>query len=479
MSRRLDAAQSGRALTIAVALVAATSAMSPLAQARPAGAVELRQDFNGDGYEDLAVGAPFGAVNGAARAGYVAVLYGSASGTSISTKKVYSQATAGIPGSPEKGDEFGYALDTADLDGDGYTDLLVLTAEEQWTSGGRERLASRTVLWGGAGGLTSATTLPAAGDGTYQDGPFATGDFDGDGQDDLIREGVLETGPFGRDGSPAATRQTALTSGPVNEIVTDLAAGDADGDGRTDLVARVTVYEEGEEEGSYQELRYLRGGADPLTSATVLTNGDGDPANATGVTLTLGDVDGDGRADLLLGYRDIRISYGTANGPDTAHIQVIDQDTPGVPGTQEPEDMFGSHLTVGDVNGDGYGDILSGNASEGVGTVQPSGSVAVIPGGPDGPTGAGGQVFHQDTAGVPGAAERSDAFGSALDLVDGNGDGRAEPVVGAYGENSGAGAVWVFPATASGATATGSFVFGPGSLGMPTDKGWLGHDFPS
>lgn len=65
MSRRLDAAQSGRALTIAVALVAATSAMSPLAQTRPAGAVELRQDVNGDGYEDLAVGAPSGTVNGA------------------------------------------------------------------------------------------------------------------------------------------------------------------------------------------------------------------------------------------------------------------------------------------------------------------------------------------------------------------------------------------------------------------------------
>ncbi|WP_320780549.1 FG-GAP and VCBS repeat-containing protein [Streptomyces sp. CRN 30] len=477
MPRHLDAAKSGRALAIAVALLAATTAMSPLAQARPAGAVQPRQDFNGDGYEDLAVGAPHGTVDGVAQAGYVAVLYGSASGTSTSTKKIYSQATAGIPGSPEKGDEFGYDLDTADLDGDGYTDLVVLTAEEEWTSGGKERLASRTVLWGGPEGLTSATTLPAAGAGTYQDGPFATGDFDGDGQADLIREGLLETGPFGRDGVPV-TSETVLT-GPANEIVTDLAAGDADGDGSTDLVARVTVYDQGEEEGSYQELHYLRGGDDPLTSATVLANGDGDPANATGSALTLGDVDGDGRADLLLGYQNIRISYGTANGPDTAHTQLIDQDTPGVPGTQEPEDTFGSELTVGDVNGDGYGDILAGNAAEGVGTVQPSGSVAVIPGGPDGPTGAGSQVFHQDTAEVPGAAEKGDAFGSALDLVDGNGDGRAEPVVGAYGENSGTGAVWVFPATASGATATGSFVFGPGSLGMPTDQGWLGHNFPS
>ncbi|MEU4657174.1 FG-GAP-like repeat-containing protein [Streptomyces sp. NPDC023723] len=478
MPRHLDAAKSGRALTIAIALLAATTAMSPLAQARPAGAVEERQDFNGDGYEDLAVGAPFGTVNGVAKAGYVAVLYGSASGTSTSAKQIYSQATAGIPGSPEKDDEFGYDLDTADLDGDGYTDLLVLAAQEKWTSGGTTRRGSRTVLWGGPGGLSSATTLPAVGDGTYQDGPVATGDFDSDGQDDLIREGNLETGPFGRDGVPAATRGTAL-DGPVNEIVTDLVAGDADGDGRTDLVARVTVYDEDEEAGSYQELHYLRGGADPLASATVLANGDGDPANATGSALTLGDVNGDGRADLLLGFQNIRISYGTANGPDTAHIQVIDQDTPGVPGTQEPEDDFGSHLTVGDVNGDGYGDILSGNPTEGVGTVQPSGSVAVIPGGPGGPTGAGGQVFHQDTAGVPGAAETADRFGSALDLVDGNGDGRAEPVVGAPGENSGAGAVWVFPATATGATATGSFVFGAGSLGMPTAGGWLGNSFPN
>jgi hypothetical protein len=476
--QRLDAAKSARALTIALALLAATTAMSPLAQARPAGAVEPAQDFNGDGYEDLAVAAPFGTVNGVTKAGYVAVLYGSASGTSTAAKKIYSQATAGIPGSPEKGDEFGSHLDTADLDGDGYTDLLVRAGQEQWTSGGQERQTSWTVLWGGPGGLTSATTLPAVGDATYQDGPVATGDFDGDGQDDLIREEGLETGPLGRDGTPAATRGTALT-GPVNEFVTDLAAGDADGDGRTDLVARVTVYDEDEEAGSYQELRYLRGGPGPLASATLLANGDGDPANATGSALTLGDVNGDGRADLLLGHQNIRISYSTANGPDTAHIQVIDQDTPGVPGTQEPEDTFGSELTVGDANGDGYGDILSGNAAEGVGSVQPSGSVAVIPGGPDGPTGADSKVFHQDTAGVPGAAEQADAFGSGLDLVDGNGDGRAEPVVGAPLENSGAGAVWVFPTTAAGPTATGSFVFGPGSLGMPADGGWLGDNLPN
>ncbi|MEE1757523.1 FG-GAP repeat protein, partial [Streptomyces sp. SP18BB07] len=45
-------------------------------------------DFNGDGYADLVVGAPNATISGKAKAGYVAVLYGSKSGVSPTNKKL-------------------------------------------------------------------------------------------------------------------------------------------------------------------------------------------------------------------------------------------------------------------------------------------------------------------------------------------------------------------------------------------------------
>jgi hypothetical protein len=48
----------------------------PAASAAPPKSAPVRDDFNGDGYADLAIGAPNGTVGGQSRAGYVTVLYG-------------------------------------------------------------------------------------------------------------------------------------------------------------------------------------------------------------------------------------------------------------------------------------------------------------------------------------------------------------------------------------------------------------------
>ncbi|NUQ99064.1 MAG: hypothetical protein HOY79_21750 [Streptomyces sp.] len=60
-----------RAVAVAIALLAATGVGSPLAHAQPAAVKSVRQDFNGDGYEDLATGAPVATVGGKKAAGYV------------------------------------------------------------------------------------------------------------------------------------------------------------------------------------------------------------------------------------------------------------------------------------------------------------------------------------------------------------------------------------------------------------------------
>ncbi|MEV0171820.1 FG-GAP and VCBS repeat-containing protein [Streptomyces sp. NPDC050803] len=463
----------------AVATAVALAAVSlPTAEAfAETPPTKIQDDFNGDGYEDLAVAAPLATVGDKTQAGYVAVLYGTASGLNTAARQVYTQASPGVPGAPEKYDYFGSGLDSADLDGDGFTDLLVTASGEDWKRDDKEYRFRVTVLWGGRDGFASGVALSAVGNGVDQDSDLASGDFNGDGHQDLIRRDRVEFGPLGRDGSPASVQEPGLV-GAENETAHEIVAGDVDGDGITDVVERHIVSHLDDTAPQYS-LRYFRGSKGGLEPHTVLKDAQGEPVDAQGFDLALGDLNGDGRADLVNGDYTVEISFGTENGPDTTRTRVIDQDTPGVPGTQEPEDSFGNELTVGDVDGDGYGDILVGNPFERVGTVSEAGSVAVVPGGADGPTGAGTRVLSQQTAGVPGVAEAGDRFGWAFDLVDGDGDGRAEPVVGAFRENGGRGAVWVFPTTSSGVTAEGSFVFGAGTLGTVDSKGRLGKVFPN
>ncbi|MFJ5728207.1 integrin alpha [Streptomyces paradoxus] len=114
--------RAGRAVAVAAAVVAAvtTPVAAHAAPAAPSVAEkQLRDDFNGDGYQDLAVAAPRGKVDGQAQAGYVAVVHGSAKGIDLTHQQVISQNTPGIPGAAETDDGYGDGLAAGDLDGDG------------------------------------------------------------------------------------------------------------------------------------------------------------------------------------------------------------------------------------------------------------------------------------------------------------------------------------------------------------------------
>lgn len=103
-------------------------------------------NFDGDAYEDLAIGAPFDNAGGS-----VTVVPGSAGGLDIAQAEVWTQNTAGMVDSEEAGDRFGAALATGDLFGGGNTDcdLVVGVPGEDTTRGAVH------IIYGCSGGLTA------------------------------------------------------------------------------------------------------------------------------------------------------------------------------------------------------------------------------------------------------------------------------------------------------------------------------------
>ncbi|MFW5418915.1 FG-GAP repeat protein [Nocardiopsis sp. CNT-189] len=437
----------------------ALSAPSPAA---PGERAEVREDFNGDGYGDLAVGAP----EGGGDTGYVTVVYGSAEGLDPAGATVIDQSTPGVPGDPEPGRRFGSHIAARDLDGDGVTDLAVQT-------GGADTV---TALWGAEGAGLSGDGAVLLGRAHH----LAGGDFDGDGASDLVfteymrgAESSLLLGPFTRDGEPAGARKVDL--GGSDWDVFALAAGDVTGDGADDLVA-IRSMEEGARPGLF-----LAGGADGLTREEAEV--------PEALSAVIGDFDGDGRGDLA--YREapggvvegpwtdagvVRVVYGTPEGPGTRTAEFT-QATPGVPGAHEKGDLFGAALAAGDVDGDGRDDLAAGVPGEAIGGEAKAGAAVVLYGSESGLTGAGAQAFNQATAGVPGVAEAGDLFGAAVRLLDADGDGLAGLAASAPGENGYSGAVWSVRAAGGGLDASTAASFGPADAGSPPEQAVFGAVF--
>jgi hypothetical protein len=370
------------ALLVVAAVIVAPSADAAVRSAEP-------YDFNGDGFADLAVGVP-GEDDGSTRdSGAVNVIYGSREGLSARGDQLWSQDSRGVPGRAEVGDRFG-TVASGDFDGDGYADLAVGAPGE--TLGKRSEAGGVTVLYGTRHGLASS------------------------------RSRSFTQSTLGVPGSPDVRGRFGAA----------LAAGDFNGDHRTDLAIGAPRDDVGPENDDHGSVTVLLGGAHGLSTrgVQVWDSGPLGPGGGLGEALEAADVDGDGRADLVLmdasGF--VTVLRGARRGLTSAGLQVWDRGSTGLSAAMGQPGFFES-LALGDFNGDRHPDLAVGAPSadreiEGDDCEEDAwcdGAVVVLPSVPGGLfTTHGSQVLHW---GVPGVSGNSTGLGRRLAAGDLDGNG--------------------------------------------------------
>ena len=395
-------------------------------------------DLDGDGICDLAVGDPWdddgGATTGEER-GAVWVLFLNANGTVKAHQKI-SSTQGGFTGALDRGDVFGSSLTAlGDLDGNGVCDLAVGAPgdDDGTTNSELHGIGAVWVLFLETGGTVLA----------HQKISRTAGSFTGNGlgiNDDF--------------GVSLATIGDLAGDGTVELAVG--ATGDDQGGANVGAVFVLSL----DIDGTVATHRKIGAGLSGFTGTL-------DPAGVFGSSLAaLGDLDGDGNADLAVG------TSGDDDGGDAlshrgalwilflnadatvAASQKISAVEGGFTGALDEDDLLGSAAgLLGDLDGDGTAELAVGAAGDDDGGLSPhgnNGAVWVLTLEADGTVGDH-QKISSTAGGLPETLDLGDIFGGALtELGDLDGDGTLDLAVGAIGDDDGIngigndkGAVWV------------------------------------
>lgn len=292
------------------------------------GAALTSGDFNGDGYADLAIGAPGEAIGTIGAAGAVWVLYGGSNGVRVDNSKDFNQDSTGIPGNPEKNDHFGASLAAGDVTGDGRDDLAILVEGED-ISGTTGAEGGVLLLKGSAGGVTASGNTVADVSTMNVGGSLnsvAIGRFHGGSNADVVlsadqvKNGASNSGALvvlrGGSGGISGTNRVVISQNSpgvsdgaeANDRFGEaLGVGDVDGDGADDLAIGVP----GEDFGNGADqggVHVLLGGTSGLTSAVdlffnenhAMIAANGQFGERFGGAVRFLDVTNDGRPELLV-----------------------------------------------------------------------------------------------------------------------------------------------------------------------------------
>ncbi|MBW8481760.1 FG-GAP and VCBS repeat-containing protein [Actinomadura parmotrematis] len=378
-------------------------------------------DFDKDGYADLVVSAPDEDAGSWTNSGSLTIFWGTRSGLST-----YASAISSGPGWGS-GTRAGLSLAAGDFNRGGYADFSYSgVAKYGWGWFGFEPSAAAASRTGrvatGHRGARPAWKGAARAAETYPTLKVASGYVDSKTYPSAIvtaddptpgQSGVWVLGP--KDGDPDTLTASSSVLGQAGPV----AAGDFDGDGYGDVAV-----------GNYGDSGHLGG--------------------------------------------QVVVYKGSADGLTGART-VINADTAGVPGGRATGDLFGASLSAGDVNGDGKADLAIGAPGVKVGTAAAAGGAYLLLGSPSGLTGAGSQWVSQATEGVPGGAEAGDHFGWSVALGDLTKDGKADLVVGVRNENGSEGTLTTFIGRSTGIRPVVSVAYIPNAFGVKGKAAYLGY----
>ena len=290
-------------------------------------------DFNGDGYDDVAAG--YQQMDATTTGGIY--VYQATPGTGFAASVAVGGAAWIITG--QSGDKIGQDLAVGDVNGDGYTDLVVATFHRNANAG------AVYVFKSGASGLNAsatlttaaATTTIAGGASAYLGGALAVADVDGDGMADVITSTGSDTVVFS--GAHLSINMTVAGASivfPSSGTDQGLAAADINGDGYADLVI------EGQGMAGVSTL-YLSG---PTGFAASVPTGDatatitGNASNDYFGPSALIDINGDGYLDVFYSstgispageaYLFVSSSTGFASGAASTANTVLSGATAGI-----------------------------------------------------------------------------------------------------------------------------------------------------